>query len=82
MSMSWPGISSAAAPVGWAIVVSSALFALGHVLVDFDLQRLAVFVPGLVFSWMRARTGSIAPGAAFHAPCTVYSEVLYTSFFR
>jgi membrane protease YdiL (CAAX protease family) len=76
-----PGRRLAGAPIGWAIVLTSALFALGHVLVDFDLQRLAVFVPGLVFGWMRARTGSIAPGAAFHALCNVYSDVLYTSFF-
>jgi membrane protease YdiL (CAAX protease family) len=78
----WPPRRSwAGAPVGWAIVAGSALFALGHVLVDFDLQRFAVFVPGLVFGWMRARTGSIAPGAAFHALCNVYSDVLHTSFF-
>jgi membrane protease YdiL (CAAX protease family) len=70
------------APVGWAVVVGSALFGLGHVLVDFDLQRMAVFVPGLVFGWMRVRAGSIAAGAAFHALCNVYSDVLHTSFFR
>ncbi len=69
------------APVGWATVAGSALFALGHVLVDFDPQRLAVFIPGLVFGWMRARTGSIAAGATFHALCNVYSDVLHTSFF-
>jgi membrane protease YdiL (CAAX protease family) len=78
----WPPRRSlAGAPVGGALVAGSALFALGHLLVDFDLQRLAVFVPGLVFGWMRARTGSIAAGAAFHALCNVYSDVLHTSFF-
>jgi uncharacterized protein len=71
----------AGAPVGWALVAGSALFALGHLLVDFDPQRLAVFVPGLIFAWMRARTGSIAAGATFHALCNVYSDVLHTSFF-
>jgi uncharacterized protein len=70
------------APVGLALLVSSALFALGHVLVDFNPQRLAVFFPGLVFCWMRARTGSIAPGALFHALCNVYSDVLHDAFFR
>ena len=78
----WPSRRSlAGAPVGFALLASSALFALGHLLVDFDLQRLAVFVPGLVFAWMRARTGSIAAGALFHALCNVYSDVLHTSFF-
>ncbi len=70
------------APVGWALVVGSVLFGLGHVLVDFDLQRMAVVVPGLVFGWMRLRAGSIAAGAVFHALCNVYSDVLHESFFR
>jgi membrane protease YdiL (CAAX protease family) len=70
------------APVGWPLLVSSAFFGLGHVLVDFDPQRLAVAVPALVFGWMRARTGSIAAGALFHALCNLFSDVLHTSFFR
>jgi membrane protease YdiL (CAAX protease family) len=70
------------ANVGRPLVVSSLLFALGHLLVDFDLQRLSVFVPALVFGWMRARTGSIAAGALFHALCNLFSEVLHDSFFR
>jgi membrane protease YdiL (CAAX protease family) len=69
------------APVGRALLVSSALFALGHLLVDFDGQRLAVFFPALAFGWMRARTGSIAAGALFHALCNLLSEVVHASFF-
>jgi membrane protease YdiL (CAAX protease family) len=70
------------APVGLALVVSSALFALGHVLVIPNPQRLAVFFPALVFGWMRARTGSIAAGAGYHALCNIVADVLHTSFFR
>jgi membrane protease YdiL (CAAX protease family) len=69
------------APVGLGLLVSSALFALGHVLVDFNPQRLAVFFPGLVFGWMRARTGSLAPAALFHALCNLYSDLLHEAFF-
>jgi membrane protease YdiL (CAAX protease family) len=69
------------APVGRPIVAQAALFAIGHVLVDFDPARLAVFVPGLVFGWMRARSGSLAAGAVFHALCNLLSDVLYLSFF-
>jgi membrane protease YdiL (CAAX protease family) len=69
------------AKIGWALVVSSALFALGHLLVIPNPQRLAVFFPALVFGWMRARTGSIAAGATFHALCNVVSDVLHTSYF-
>jgi membrane protease YdiL (CAAX protease family) len=70
------------APVGWALVVSSLLFALGHLVVVPNPQRLAVFFPALVFGWMRARTGSIAAGAAYHALCNLFADVLHTSFFR
>ena len=71
----------AGAPVGLALVLSAALFGLGHVLVDFNPQRFAVFFPALIFGWMRARTGSLAAGAAFHALCNVLSDVLHLSFF-
>jgi membrane protease YdiL (CAAX protease family) len=70
------------APVGLAWLLSAVLFALGHVLVDFNPQRLAVFFPALVFGWMRARTGSLAAGAIFHALCNLLADVLHTSFFR
>ncbi len=70
------------APVGRALLASSVLFALGHVLVDFDPLRLVVFFPALVFGWMRARTGSLLAGALFHALCNLLSDVLYASFFR
>lgn len=69
------------APIGAALVVSSVLFALGHVVVVPNPQRLAVFFPALVFGWMRARTGSIAAGATFHALCNITSDVLHTSYF-
>ena len=69
------------APVGAALLLSSALFAVGHMLVVPNPQRLAVFFPALAFGWMRARTGSIAPGATYHALCNVVSDVLHTSYF-
>ncbi|HVZ87249.1 MAG TPA: CPBP family intramembrane glutamic endopeptidase [Polyangia bacterium] len=76
-----PTVSLFGAKVGLALVVSSALFALGHLLVIPNPQRLAVFFPALVFGWMRARTGSIAAGATFHALCNITSDILHTSYF-
>ncbi len=70
------------APVGTPLVATAVLFGLGHVLVDFDPQRFSVIVPGLVFGWMRARTGSLAAGILFHALCNLFSEGLHSSFFR
>jgi CAAX protease family protein len=69
------------APVGRALIVSSLLFALGHLVVTPHPQRLAVFFPALLFGWMWARTRSIAAGATFHALCNVVSELLRVSYF-
>jgi membrane protease YdiL (CAAX protease family) len=69
------------AAVGWPLLITSVLFALGHFLVDFQPARLAVFFPALAFGWMRSRSGSVAPGALFHALCNLLSEVLHDSFF-
>ena len=69
------------AAVGWPLVITSLLFAIGHFLVDFQPARLAVFFPALAFGWMRSRSGSVAPGAIFHALCNLLSEVMHESFF-
>ena len=65
---------------GLSIVVVSAMFALGHFVVGFDPQRLAVFFPSLLFGWMRARTGSIAAATAFHGLCNIVVDVLGKSY--
>lgn len=67
--------------VGAALLASSSLFALGHVLVDFDPLRLAVFFPALIFGWLRSASGSILAGVLFHASCNVVSRVLHAIFF-
>ncbi len=68
--------------IGAALVLSALLFALGHVLVDFDARRLAVFFPGLLFGWMRSATGSILAGVLCHASANLYIDALHRTFFR
>jgi membrane protease YdiL (CAAX protease family) len=68
------------ASVGYALLLASVLFALGHVLVDFNGLRLAVFFPALVFGWMRQYSGSILASVLFHAACNLVSELLHKSF--
>ncbi len=55
------------AKLGWGWLITCAIFALGHSLVDFQWWHFAIFFPSLVFGWMRARTGGIIAGAMFHA---------------
>lgn len=62
------------------IVVSSAIFAVGHVLTEPHPNRLAVFFPALLFGWLRTRTSGIGAGVFFHAFCNLYSGYLGRSF--
>jgi membrane protease YdiL (CAAX protease family) len=58
------------APFGRAALLTAALFAVGHLLEPAP-WRLAVFVPALLFAWLRARTGTIVAAALCHFVCNV-----------
>lgn len=68
------------ADVGWEIPVTSAIFALGHFAGEYDPMRLGPFFPGLVFGWMRARTGSVYGAIVFHALSNILSAFLFASY--
>lgn len=70
----------AGAKVGKGLLASSALFALGHLLTEPNLQRLAVFLPALIFGWLRARTGGIGAPLLFHALCNLLAELVSRGF--
>jgi len=70
---------------GPGLIVSSALFALGHVLFSLNPLRANVFFPGLVFGWMRERApangrGGLLGPILFHALCNIFVKILETSF--
>lgn len=69
------------ARVGWGVIVTSAIFAVGHLLTELSPARLAVFFPSLVFGFLRARTGGIGAGVLFHALCNLFSWYLLRSYF-
>lgn len=77
----WPG-----GPVifgvrlGRAFWLTALLFALGHLAI-FQVWRLAVFFPAVIFGWMRARTGSVVSGALFHAASNLAVLVLDACYF-
>lgn len=70
----------AGATLGPAWLVSAAIFAIGHLLTLPNPGRLAVFFPALVFGWLRARTGGIGAGVAFHAACNLFASILGRGF--
>ncbi len=63
-------------PIGISILVTSALFAIGHVLTIPSPERLAVFFPSLLFGALRARTGGIGASVVLHALCNLLSGAL------
>ncbi len=68
------------AEIGPSLVLTSLIFALGHLATVHKPARLAVFFPSLLFGFLRARTGGVGAGILFHAMCNVYSELLGRGF--
>jgi uncharacterized protein len=75
------GVSLFGARIGWGLVLTSAIFALGHLLTELNPARLAVFFPSLVFGFLRARTRGIGASVLFHAMCNLFSAYLIHSYF-
>jgi len=68
------------AELGPGILITSALFALGHLCTEFNAARLAVFFPSLAFGYLRARTGGVGAGLLFHALCNLFASYLGQSY--
>ena len=58
-------------PMGWGSVWASLFFAFGHTIVLFQWWHFATFFPGMVFAWLREKTGGVMAGAVFHAICNI-----------
>ncbi len=69
------------APIGLAAVLASVLFAVGHLVSQAEVARLATFFPALVFSWLWRRSGSLWAPALFHAASNLLMAVLMASTF-
>jgi len=74
------GVTVLGARLGRGFLATQALFALGH-LVTLQPWRLATFFPGLLFGWLRARTGSIAAPVLVHAGSNLFMLTLERSFY-
>lgn len=75
-----PRLRVLGAPLGPSLLVTSALFAAGHLATELDVNRLAVFFPSLLFGWLRARTGGVGASIAFHALCNLFAAYLARSY--
>jgi membrane protease YdiL (CAAX protease family) len=66
---------------GAGLVVAAALFAACHVIYGGPV-RLIVFFPGLLYGWLRARTGTILVPTFYHAGSNLLMQVMLASLSR
>jgi membrane protease YdiL (CAAX protease family) len=74
------GVTVLGARLGHGFLATQALFAAGH-LVSGQPWRLATFFPGLLFGWLRARTGSVVAPIVAHALSNLLLLTLERSFY-
>jgi membrane protease YdiL (CAAX protease family) len=58
-----------------SIVITSALFALGHLMVEPSPGRLAVFFPSLLFGALRDKSDGLVAPVILHAACNVMVQL-------
>jgi uncharacterized protein len=66
-------------PIGRAVIVASAFFALGHFAGEWNPARLGPFFPAFVFSMLRRKSDSIAGAVVYHGLSNAFSTVLWGS---
>ncbi len=62
--------------ITWGNVLTSALFALTHLLIGFSPHRLGVFFPSLIFGILRQRGGTLVGAVIFHAFSNILIKTL------
>jgi membrane protease YdiL (CAAX protease family) len=75
-----PRLRILGAQLGPGVLVTSVVFALGHVATEVHPNRLSVFFPSLLFGYLRTRRGGIGSAAAFHALCNLFASFLARSY--
>ncbi len=68
------------ARLGAGFLWTQVLFAAGH-LVVLEPWRLGTFFPGLLFGWLRERTGDLAAPVLVHAASNLFISALEASFY-
>jgi membrane protease YdiL (CAAX protease family) len=76
-----PGRKIFGVRMGWGAVLSSLLFALGHLIAFAQPVRLATFFPALVFAWLWRKSGSLWAPALFHFASNLLMQLLLASLF-
>jgi membrane protease YdiL (CAAX protease family) len=74
------GVTVLGARLGAGFLATQLLFAAGH-LTTLQPWRVATFFPGLLFGWLRERTGGVAAPVVAHALSNLFIATLERSFY-
>lgn len=66
--------------VGWAWVLTAVVFAASHSVVHLAWWHFAIVFPGLLFGYLRARSGGLVAPILFHAACNVVAHIVGLSY--
>lgn len=69
------------ATLGAGFLGTQVLFALGHLAWMPQIWRLGTFFPGLLFGWLRQKSGDIAAPVFLHAFSNLFIAILEASFY-
>jgi membrane protease YdiL (CAAX protease family) len=75
------GVRILGARLGEGFLWTQLLFAVGHLPANLAPWRLATFFPGLLFGWVRERTGGVAAPIVVHALSNLFIATLEASFY-
>lgn len=67
-------------PLGRAVILASALFALGHFVGEYNPARLGPFFPAFLFSMLARKSGSIAGAVTYHGLSNAFSATLLAGY--
>ncbi|MBI2058450.1 MAG: CPBP family intramembrane metalloprotease [Nitrospirae bacterium] len=80
LNRAWPGGKAIlGARVGRGLILTSVLFALGHVIIEPTPVRFGVFFPSLIFGWLQERTGSVLAPVLFHGVANILMATLQSA---
>lgn len=66
--------------IGWAVPITSLLFAFSHTLITFQWWHFAIFFPSLVFGWLREKTGGLVAPILFHTASNLLVHWIGTAY--
>ncbi|MBI5299555.1 MAG: CPBP family intramembrane metalloprotease [Deltaproteobacteria bacterium] len=67
--------------LGWSWIVTAAVFAFAHSLIQLQWWHFSIFFPALLFGYLKERTGSITAPILFHVFSNCFMDWFSHSYF-